>query len=261
MRETYAPVLIARRNHSSAGRGLDGAPPLRTQFWLAIRRPLTMLIFSPIILVASIYIALVFGYQYLLITTIPTVFTTVYGFSTSSVGLVYLGLGTGMVTSTVVFGLCSDRFLKSRARRSSHGVLKPEYRLVPLLPGALLVPTGLFLYGWSAQRAWPWLVPIIGTAFLGAGLNSILLSLQTYLIDAYVVYAASALAANTIVRSTAGALLPLAGPDMYRFLGLGWGSSILGFIALLFIPMPILLMKYGERLRAMSRFNEKGTIE
>jgi hypothetical protein len=38
--------------------------------------------------------------------------------------------------------------------------------------------------------------------------------ITTYLIDAFQLYAASALAANTVLRSLAGALLPLAGPSM-----------------------------------------------
>jgi hypothetical protein len=38
--------------------------------------------------------------------------------------------------------------------------------------------------------------------------------ISTYLIDAYQLYAASALAASTVLRSLTGALLPLAGPAM-----------------------------------------------
>ena len=254
MRETYAPVLLSRRNQREITLYESQLHPESSKFLLAIKRPLVMLFYCPIILSASLYIALVFGYQYLLITTIPNTFMTLYGFSPSSIGLVYLGLGIGMITSATVFGVCSDRLLKYLAKRSGTG-MKPEYRLLPLYLGALLVPAGLFLYGWSAQVRAPWIVPIIGTSLLGAGLNSTLMSLQTYLVDAYAIYAASALAANTIVRSTAGALLPLAGPDMFRSLGLGWGSSVLGFVALVFIPMPILLMKYGESLRLKSRYN------
>jgi hypothetical protein len=41
--------------------------------------------------------------------------------------------------------------------------------------------------------------------------------ISTYLIDAYSLYAASALAANTVLRSLTGALLPLAGPKMVLY--------------------------------------------
>lgn len=73
--------------------------------------------------------------------------------------------------------------------------------------------------------------------------------LQTYMIDAFPQYAASAIAGITCMRSLFGALLPLAGPSMYKTLGLGWGDSLLGFIAVAFIPIPALLFKYGKTVR------------
>ena len=72
---------------------------------------------------------------------------------------------------------------------------------------------------------------------------------QTYLVDAYDRYAASALAANTVLRSLAGALLPLAGPNMYKTLGLGWGNSLLAFIALAMLPVPWFFYLKGEAIR------------
>jgi hypothetical protein len=78
--------------------------------------------------------------------------------------------------------------------------------------------------------------------------------ISTYLVDAFTLHAASALAANTVLRSLVGALLPLAGPKMYDTLGLGWGNSLLAFIALALCPIPILFYKYGERIRKSPRF-------
>jgi len=72
---------------------------------------------------------------------------------------------------------------------------------------------------------------------------------QTYLVDCYGEYAASALAANTVLRSIFGCVLPLIGPTMYSQLGLGWGNSLLGFIALAFSPVPFIFFTYGERIR------------
>ena len=78
--------------------------------------------------------------------------------------------------------------------------------------------------------------------------------IQTYLVDAFTIHAASAIAANTVLRSLVGALLPLAGPSMYAKLGLGWGNSLLGFIAVVMLPIPFFLYKYGERIRTSPRF-------
>lgn len=79
--------------------------------------------------------------------------------------------------------------------------------------------------------------------------------LQIYLIDAYVSYAASVVAAVTVLRSIAGAMLPLAGLSMYDDLGLGWGNSILAFLALVLVPVPIVFRFYGARIRAKCRDN------
>lgn len=62
------------------------------------------------------------------------------------------------------------------------------------------------------------------------------------------------MAANTVFRSLAGAMLPLAGPKMYDTLGLGWGNSLLGFIALALCPLPIIFYVYGERIRTSKLF-------
>ena len=112
-----------------------------------------------------------------------------------------------------------------------------------------MLPIGLFLYGWTAQEGVHWIVPIIGTSFVGFGLLATFMPITTYLVDAFTVYSASALAANTILRSLVGAVLPLAGPAMYKTLGLGWGNSLLGFIALGCVPIPVVFYLYGERIR------------
>jgi hypothetical protein len=78
---------------------------------------------------------------------------------------------------------------------------------------------------------------------------------STYLVDAYTVYAASVSAAATVFRSLLGALLPLAGNSMYNTMGVGWGTSLLGFIAVAFIPMPLIFWKFGQRIRE-SKFSQ-----
>lgn len=73
--------------------------------------------------------------------------------------------------------------------------------------------------------------------------------LQMYLVDSFTIYAASALASNALVRSIFGAVIPMAAFPMYDALGLGWGNSLLGFIACVMIPCPWLVLRYGEFLR------------
>jgi MFS family permease len=126
-----------------------------------------MLLFSPIVLVLSTYMGVVYGYLYLLFTTITPVFEEQYHFSQGNVGLAFLGIGIGSLVGLVLFGLASDRILK---HMSAKGEMKPEYRLPPLVLGGFLIPIGLFWYGWSAEAKVNWIMPIIGTLFVGLGL-------------------------------------------------------------------------------------------
>ena len=156
-----------------------------------------------------------------------------------------------MVTGVLLCALTLDRYLKKQ--REVHGEMKPEYRLPPMVLGGILIPAGLFLYGWTAQYHVFYIIPMIGTATLGFGFFVTTIPLSAYLVDAYKVHAASAIAATIVMRCIVGAVLPLAGPPLYANLGLAWGNSLLGFMGLLFVPVPMLFMYYGERIRKTSR--------
>lgn len=106
----------------------------------------------------------------------------------------------------------------------------------------------LFWYGWSVERHDFWIVPIIATASFGLGIILIFNSVQNYYIDAFTRYAASAIAAGSVSRAVVGAKFPLFGPALYNSLGYGLGNSILAIVAILLIPMPLIIMKYGERI-------------
>lgn len=125
-----------------------------------------------------------------------------------------------------------------------------------MLISTVLIRFAVFLYGWTADKHVFWIAPIIGTGLVGLGLLATFMPIQTYLVDAFTVYAASALAANTVLRSLLGALLPLAGQKMYATLGLGWGNSLLAFIALAMCPIPWVFYRYGERIRKSPRFQQ-----
>lgn len=140
------------------------------------------------------------------------------------------------------------------AKKATPGGMKPEHRLPPMIVASIAMPIGLFLYGWGTQFKLPWIVPVLGTGFVGISLSVTTISVNSYLVDAFSIYAASAVAACVVSSCIAGALLPMAGPPLYAQLGLGWGNSVLAFIAIAFIPVPLLLMKFGERARNYSKF-------
>jgi predicted MFS family arabinose efflux permease len=115
-----------------------------------------------------------------------SVFQGTYHFSSSNVGLAYLGIGVGMFIGLAVFGRISDKLIQ-RLAAQNNGVFEPEFRLPPMIPAALILPAGLLLYGWTAQYEVHYIVPIIGTALVGLGLMSTFVSssYQSGSLDAY----------------------------------------------------------------------------
>jgi predicted MFS family arabinose efflux permease len=174
MRESYAYVILKWKTNRL--RKETGNPHLRSAldtgknpkelFKLSIVRPIKMLFFSPIVFLMSLYMAIVYGYVYLMYTTFPRVFQDQYGFSKGIVGLTYIGMGIGCFFGVLFCGAVSDRLLVTLTKRNG-GTAKPEYRLPAMFVGALMAPIGLFLYGWTAEKRLHWILPIIGSGFLG----------------------------------------------------------------------------------------------
>lgn len=259
MSETYEPIILAQKANSlrkttgnnqlrprTAPANVDYSHYLRS----SIARPIKMLVFSPIILFISLYCAFMFGLTYLLYTTYPIVFEDKYGWGPSWAGLAYLGLAIGMFIAIGCIGAVSDKKIKKA--KAVGMTTTPEIRLLPMLWTVPIVPLGFVLYGWTTQADnIHWVVPILGTAIIGFGSFAILMPSQVYLVDAFGTEAsASAMAANTFLRSLFGTFMPLAGPPLYEALGLGWGNSLLALISLSFAPVPWLLLRYGAKLRA-----------
>lgn len=203
-------------------------------------------------MIFSVIAAIVYGTMYLLFTTRPQVFEEKYGINTSNVGLTYLAMGLGQTMGVISFGLVSDKILKAMAKGSE---MKPEYRLPPLLFGLTLLSIGLLWYGWPAQYAGAWIVPLLGQVLFGMGVITSFMPITTYVVDAFTPYAASATAANTVLRSLGGALLLLAGPKMYDALGQGWGNTLLGLIRVACVPFGWFVFKFGERIRTKYQLN------
>lgn len=116
------------------------------------------------------------------------------------------------------------------------------------------MPLGLLWFGWTVKFRVHWMVPIVGTAFCGLGIYFVLIPIQMYLMDAFPLHAASAIAANVVVRSIFGTVIPLAGPALFARLGLGWGSTLLAILVLVFAPCSIFFLRYGEAIRENPRY-------
>ena len=172
------------------------------------------------------------------------VFVEQYGWSTGLTGLSFVGVGVGQIVGILIVGYVSDASVLRRTG-ANNGKFEPEMRLAPSIWFAWLIPISFFIYGWTVDKKVHWIAPILGMFPFGVGLMVVFALISTYVIDAFTDYAASAQACVTLTRSAVGGVLPLVAPAMYARLGLGWGNTLLGFLAAaLIVPGPALIFRY-----------------
>ncbi|KAH7188991.1 major facilitator superfamily domain-containing protein [Fusarium flagelliforme] len=260
--ETYAPYLLRRRAAALSKKTgkvyiskVDAGRPRHTvteQFKIALLRPWVLLFKEPIVLLTSIYMAIIYGTLYLCFAAFPIVFQQGRGWSPGVGGLAFIGIAVGMMFA--VAGTILDQKRYMRVVEANGGAAPPEARLPPTLVGSILIPVGLFWFAWTNGPDVHWIVSIIGSVFFATGLVLVFLSLLNYLVDSYVIFAASVLAANSVLRSLFGAAFPLFTTYMYDDLGIHWASSIPAFLAVACVPFPFLFYKYGENIRMRCEF-------
>lgn len=179
LQETYAPELLRRKKILLAKKTHN--PNLRTEYdnpsrtltshmRNALVRPFRLITTQPIIQVLALYIAAVYGYMCLVIASFPKLWTSdaYYSQSTSRAGLNYLSLGVGFFVGTQVCAPFNDRIYKYLKKRNG-GVGRSEFRVPLMVPGSLIMPVGLFWYGWCAETRQHWVWPNLGAAVYAAG--------------------------------------------------------------------------------------------
>lgn len=142
-----------------------------------------------------------------------------------------------------------------RLTARNKGIGAPEFRIPLLVPGTIVIPIGLFWYGWTGEAQTHWILPNIGAFIFCFGTIMSMQVIQTYTIDSYPRYAASAISTINVAKSITGFGFPLFAPKMYNTLHYGWGNSLLAFISLAIgvVATPV-LWKCGSKLRARSTY-------
>ncbi|KAJ6442549.1 MFS transporter [Purpureocillium lavendulum] len=258
--ETYSPVLLRRRAQvlskatGKVYRSKAEKPGTRysTIVKTACVRPWLLLVVEPVVFLLSAYLAIEYGILYLLFAAFPIVYRDQRGWSAGVATLPFLAVLVGMLLGVAYCTLYDRR----RAKRSKPGLepFVPERRLQPATVGAVAIPVGLFIFAWTNGPSIHFMASAVGAAFFGFGLVTIFISTSSYLIDSYSVFAASSLAAASVLRSILGAVFPLFTPTMYARLGIHWASSIPAFLSLACIPIPFLLVRYGPWLRSRCKY-------
>ncbi|KAL8335614.1 hypothetical protein RB601_008596 [Gaeumannomyces tritici] len=238
---------------------------------ISVSRPFHLLFTEPVVFFFSLWVSFAWGVLYLTFGGIPLVFEVVYGWRIRQAGYVFGAMIVGSVVATAV-SILQERLLHHRnwdansdvdtatlspvwlflRRRLPTDV--PESRLYFTCLSATLLPVGLFLFGLASRPDSHWMVPTVGVGVATVGIFSVYLATFNYLADVYQTYASSALAAQSCCRNILGGIFPLVTGTLFQNLGPANAGIVLGSIAVVLTLVPWVLVLYGERIRARSRF-------
>ncbi|KAF4778836.1 putative MFS transporter [Colletotrichum scovillei] len=259
VKETYAPVLLRRQATEKCRITGDDRWWTRYDhgqgFWPLLKinlyRPLKMMCTEPICMFWNTYIGIVYATLYLCFVAYPIAFQQERGWAPGIGGLAFLGIGCGTLIPIAAEPLLR-RIVNLHQKDPATGNVKPEARVSVVCIGAVLLAVGQLWFAWTCRPGTHWIVPIIAGVPYGAGNACTFIYANNYMAQSYGVYAASALAGNMVVRSIMGACLPLAGPSMYKTLGLNWAGTLLGLIEMLCVSIPVAFYFFGYKIRQRS---------
>ncbi|KAE8155095.1 major facilitator superfamily domain-containing protein [Aspergillus avenaceus] len=262
LKESYPPVILIAKASELRRRTKNwGIHAKQEEIEVDVRelllnnfsRPVKLLIYEPLILAVTIYLSFIYGLLYCFLTAYTLVFQGVYGMNPGLSGLPLFGMVVGLFIAAAYIIWGSRAY--NQKLDANGGFPVPEWRLPPVILAGALFAAGLFWFGWTGfTSSIHWIVPTLSGLFTGFGLLIIFIQLFNYLIDTYLMFAASAIAANTFCRSLVASSFPLFSRQMFNNMGIQWASTLLGCVAAVLVPIPVIFYFYGKNLRAKSKF-------
>ncbi|KAG2742251.1 MFS general substrate transporter [Suillus brevipes Sb2] len=271
MEETRSQIIlrrIAKKICKETGddryraRGDETRPKLSTMIKISCTRPIMFVLTEPIVTSICIWVFFMSGVLYVQIGSVSGVFKHIYHFNVGQSGLVFITVIVGSV-----LGLFAN-FYQDVLYRKYVSQRGPEARLYIACLVALLLPTSIIIYAWTADPRIFWMWPVVGLSIF---MFCSFVSYQVvfiYLADCYGPMASSALAGQGLARNLGSFGFPLFSHIMFKKLTYKWANAIFGGIAVILIPVPFALFLYGPSLRKRSTMcsqlmqaEEKPTIE
>ncbi|KAK2593442.1 hypothetical protein QQS21_008859 [Conoideocrella luteorostrata] len=267
IQESYTPVLLrrktrARENNAPSPLGLATCADFARRLSIGVWRPIRLLLTRPVVQLIASVLGLNFAIYTLLLGTYATIFIERYKQKQSISALHYLAIAVAFTAAAQIGGRVMDRWYRDISDKRNNGIGKPEFRAPYLIPGVVLHPLGLILYGWGAEKVAPW--PVLDTGAVIFSLGSVIVTqmLYAYQLDEFVEHGASANASTRVLSYLLGFAFPIFAPELYNKLGYGWGNTMLGFIwMVLCFPLPLIIWLWGEKLRSIGRSDKEGRVE
>lgn len=245
--------MLSPNEHYQVAKGSQ-QPSFHEFVQVSLVRPWILFFTEPIVSLTATLSSIVFALIYLFTEAIPIVYDD-FGLSMRQSMLILLFIALGLISS--VLTRFYDR-LVARRRRRANLPLRPEDKLIGFIVAAPLLAISLWWFAWSIPpklQSLPWIVSALSLVPLGYATNEFDTVLGGYLADSYPNYAASAFTSLSLLRAFLSAAFPLFTDQLFAGLGNNIAASVLASIATVFCVVPIIFVKYGERLRMKSRFS------
>ena len=229
---------------------------------IAVVEPIVMAVSEPIVMMSTIYLMLNWGILFQFFVTVPVVLNAVYDFPRTSAGLAFSSAIAGTVAAAITVVVIEQVLhFREKGRNGRNASMPIEYRLIPAMIGAPILPASLFWIGWTAKPTVHFITPVVGTAAYVYASLLILISIVTYLFDAYPAAGTlSALTIAAVARILTAAIVPIFALDLFAKVTGAWALSIFGFIGIGLLWIPFALFFFGRRLRERSRFTSRMSI-
>ena len=152
-----------------------------------------------------------------------------------------------------VYGYFANDSIPLWKCRRNGGIWKPEFRLYTLwLPGFVVLPIALGLFGASLQYHLHFMVLALACFLGGYATNSIIPVSVTYIIECFEGHASESAAIMGFYRLAFSLSLPFFVPAWIQKLGFGWCLGMAAFFSIFAFGGVVLLIWKGREVRKLS---------
>jgi DHA1 family multidrug resistance protein-like MFS transporter len=296
--ETFAPTLLQQRarkirfrtkNWAIHAKADDHEVDLKHICYAYLLRPFMMLALEPILILITLYMGFIYGFLYLCFEAYPIAFQEQRGWNPGVGQLPFLAITVGVLAGCAIIIIFTKTRFQAKLKQTGHVV--PEERLIPMMVGGLLLPSGMFWFGWTSSPNITWVPQVISGGLLGAGV--LLLFLQVGFPSLNFIFynnpmtfcLGSELYHRRICHElqfgncrqlflpvVARGRIPyvcnchgnfplvqvldiMADGKQFHTLGVDWAMTLLGCLTAILFPVPIIFYIYGKKIRSWSKFS------
>ncbi|KAF4335294.1 major facilitator superfamily transporter [Fusarium beomiforme] len=259
--ETYFPLILSWKakelRRITGDQRYTSEHEQKDSFWKQMKAtlplPATFFRSEPVIIVLGLYLILLYSLLFSFLSGFDYIFKKTYSLKPGYQGSCFAAIAAG-ATAFGLIGPALYEWSRQHTERVRGASIQPEFRLWPAIVTAPFLPISLFWLGWTNYPSISLWSGLVACFLFGIVLMSMYVSSYEYITDSYGKHSAIALGSITMSRYLIAGGMVMAARPMYEGIGVHWTMTLLGCVATLLTPAPILFWKYGPRLRRKSPY-------